>query len=289
MTENTLIIAFDGLDKQLIEDFDLEHVKQEEFGSIDNDSGMTARMTSELFASFISGTNHEDHGATNLAHYPDTLPAKLAEEVRYSNLITKVRGLHRLQKVLTAGMGERPRKYTKEDLDTITWFEKVSNSRAMFVPSYNPSKFWLADPTGPLMEQGFSTDEVLRFWDSREYEYRKNALFEEFEKFGARNLLMCHFHRPDEYQHHYGDPEIKQDRDKLLKIYLETDDLAKKIKKRAQDAGYDRIIFMSDHGVPSSGEHNKNAFYSSNFELFGSKTPHITDFHDPVVEMASQD
>ena len=58
------------------------------------------------------------------------------------------------------------------------------------------------------------------------------------------------------------------------------DELAKKIKQKALQKGYERIIFMSDHGLPAEEGHNENAFYSSNKELFGEEKPHITDFYD---------
>ncbi|EHK00764.1 hypothetical protein HRED_11217, partial [Candidatus Haloredivivus sp. G17] len=32
-------------------------------------------------------------------------------------------------------------------------------------------------------------------------------------------------------------------------------------------------------------QHNKNAFYSSNVDLFGDETPHIKDFHDKIIEI----
>ena len=49
------------------------------------------------------------------------------------------------------------------------------------------------------------------------------------------------------------------------------------------------VIFMYEHGmIESQGkfwEHNKNAFYSCNVELFGEETPHITDFYDRILEI----
>jgi predicted AlkP superfamily pyrophosphatase or phosphodiesterase len=97
---------------------------------------------------------------------------------------------------------------------------------------------------------------------------------------------MCHFHRVDQFQHYYGDESIGRfDQDKLLDLYRETDELASNIKQKALSAGYDCIIFMSDHGLPTEDQHNKQAFYSSNIELFGDDTPHITDFHDKILEL----
>jgi hypothetical protein len=55
MENKTLIIAFDGLDYELIQEFGLETIPQREFGKIDNTTGITSIVTYELFASFITG------------------------------------------------------------------------------------------------------------------------------------------------------------------------------------------------------------------------------------------
>lgn len=65
-------------------------------------------------------------------------------------------------------------------------------------------------------------------------------------------------------------------------MYKETDKLAGKIKKKALQKGYEKIIFMSDHGLPTEEGHNENAFYSSNKQLFGDEKPRITDFRDEL-------
>lgn len=65
-SDNLVIIAFDGADKELIEEFNLESIKQKEFGAIDNSSGIKYRYTCELFASFITGETYEKHGVIKL-------------------------------------------------------------------------------------------------------------------------------------------------------------------------------------------------------------------------------
>ena len=99
---------------------------------------------------------------------------------------------------------------------------------------------------------------------------------------------MCHLHRTDHHQHQYGDPSISTyDEEKLQDLYEETDDLAGRIVGFFEE-DYDYIIFMSDHGLPTEKEHNENAFYSCNKELFGDETPHITDFHDKILELTEK-
>jgi len=95
---------------------------------------------------------------------------------------------------------------------------------------------------------------------------------------------MVHFHRSDTYHHVYGDKEVGHyDEEVLEQLYRELDAFAGSILDKYEDK-FDRVIFMSDHGLPTQNEHNTNAFYSCNKELFGDKTPHITDFFGEIVD-----
>jgi hypothetical protein len=69
------------------------------------------------------------------------------------------------------------------------------------------------------------------------------------------------------------------------------DEMAAEIQQKAEEEGFDTVLFISDHGLPDveNGGHNENAFYSCNRELFGDKTPHVTDFHDKILELAGSD
>lgn len=57
-----LVIAFDGLDKELIDKFQLNNVPQYEYGFIENRENIKEVKTSELFTSFITGLTWEEHG-----------------------------------------------------------------------------------------------------------------------------------------------------------------------------------------------------------------------------------
>lgn len=72
---------------------------------------------------------------------------------------------------------------------------------------------------------------------------------------------MAHFHYPDIHQHFYGDESIGRfNESKLRKVYAEMDGLAGDIREAEEKAGYKRIVFMSDHGLPTEVGHNENAF-----------------------------
>lgn len=71
---SVLVVAFDGLDKDFIEKFELENIQQKEYSELDNKSGISSIKTSELFASFITGDTWEEHGVQGLEKPEHWLP-----------------------------------------------------------------------------------------------------------------------------------------------------------------------------------------------------------------------
>lgn len=289
MGENILLVAFDGLDYELIKKFEPDNIPQSEFGKIDNQKGITEVKTNELFASLITGDTWREHGVkgmevrtarTRLIDF--IFPDFLEENYRRMRMLKDF-----IKNILHTGI--KGRRYRREDWNSKTLFEKIKDSKAMFVPAYNPSVVFGSHMDFLPLKYGYSSAETLKFWDTREYEYRKRSLFDEIEGEDCRRFLMFHFHRPDIHQHHYGDKELVYDQEQLRKLYSEIDQVAGRIKDKATESGYDYIIFMSDHGLPTATEHNANAFYSSNKELFGDDVPHITDFYDRILQITENE
>jgi hypothetical protein len=292
MQDKTLVIAFDGMDNDLIERYNLEEIKQSEFGSIDNHTGMNSLMTSELFASFITGKTWREHGVTGLDRKEDEQAMEKVNKIISEDKADSFKGLRTLREILKSIFKPgKDVKYTKEDLEEDTVFDKIDNSRAMFVPGYNPSKIWAAEGCGiSLLGYGYSVQEVEKFLWGREFSYRKSQLLHEIgnEIVSPRDFLMCHFHITDWIHHLYADEKAgRQDEEKVKDAYKKIDRFAGEIKKKAEKSAYDRIIFMSDHGLPEGEQHNQNAFYSCNQELFPEKEPRITDFYRKFVDLNS--
>lgn len=295
MNENVLVVAFDGLDKDLIDKYGLEEIKQQEYGTLDNKTDVEHVKTSELFTSFITGLKTEEHGLEGLGTYHDGWKGDLMEFLNIGYLKRNMPGYYRFRTALKGilDLGEK-RRYDRRDLDSETLFEKIDNSRAMFVPGYNPDLMWQGGGMTIAGGLGYSKEKVKDFWDERSYEVRKEKFLHELENdiISPRDFLMVHFHRPDIYHHMYGDVSAENldfDEEVLRRMYKETDEFASEIIEKAKEAGYDYIIFMSDHGLPTVKTHNENAFYSSNKELFGEKTPKITDFHDKILELTGNE
>lgn len=278
MKDKILVVAFDGMDYDFIKKFDLKGIKQKEFGTLDNATDIEYRYTSELFASFITGTTSQDHGVVRLLR--SDKHRKLLEGLVPNYLVKNYRGFWRLNELskkiltkITTIEDHEKFKYSEKDLESKTIFEEIDLSKPLFVPSYNPDPRWQFDlphKVPKLEERGRE--------DVRKYSKKlTNSRLEDFYQlnFEFWDFIMLHLHDPDAVQ----DLEIgnyKQDYERL-------DAIAKKIKSKLSEEW--TIIFMSDHGLMEDEEHNKNAFYSCNKELFGNKTPHITDFYDKIVEI----
>ena len=281
-TENSvLVVAFDGLDKELIEDFELENIPQKDFGLIDNDTGTHRRKTSELFTCFVTGETHREHGVRKLKKLDDPFLKKSESLIQKMPGSIKFKGLR--EAIYSSVLHTEKRAYNRTDYDINTMFDHIENSKALNIPGYNPSPYWSKLGTGGQFgEHDVEKNSRWKYWDEHEYSRRRHELFRPVNQWF--DLCMMHFHRVDVHQHFYGN-DIHFDRKRLKKLYRETDELAKDIIEYFEDS-YDTIIFMSDHGLPEGDQHNKNAFYSCNHELFGDKKPHITDFKAKILSLA---
>lgn len=286
---NVLVIAFDGLDKDLIEQFGCDNLVMHEYGAIENDDGICKRKTSELFTTFITGETHEVHGVEGLTHWSNEKIDKFEEKYSESRLFKKWEGLRYSIYESIRRLDAKKKFYDKDNYEVDTLFEEIDNSRAMFVPGYNPSSLFRLLIQMKLLDKGYSRNEVADIWKRKEFRDRKDQLQKELENeiISPRNFLMCHFHYTDVFHHMYGDKSIdRYQQDKLRKMYQEIDKYAGELKELAEKTGYDTIIFMSDHGLPQGKSHNKKAFYSCNKSLFWDRTPLMTDFYSKISEMA---
>lgn len=278
MGNNVLVVAFDGMDYELIQEFGLESVKQKEFGTIDNDTGIKYRYTSELFASFISGTTSEEHGIVRLLRSDKS--KIMREGIIPDYLVRNYKGFwrlnHYIEQLLTKFIDTEDLddfKYSKRDLNSKTLFDEINLSKPLFIPSYNPDPRWQLEIPHKVASLREREREDVRKYSKKLTDSRLNDFYN--LSFDFWDFIMLHLHDPDGVQ----DLELggyKQDYERLDKI-------AQEIVENFSDEWV--IIFMSDHGLMQEKEHNENAFYSCNQELFGAETPHITDFHDKILDI----
>lgn len=271
MRKRVLIIAFDGLDRELIENYDCERIKQREFGKISL-GGFKRINTPQVFASFITGKTEAEHGINKIGEYPDSIKGGLIKYLPPDFILKNLKGGFFLRITFERLLSIDRELPGKSDLEAESFFEKINHSEAICVPAYNPSSMYRIWRKVSRIEDRKKLTDV-------EFIQRRIKLYRVIKE--EKELVMCHFHKPDAYHHLFWEIGRKK---KVKEMYEEMDKFAEEIKNRAQGK-YDYIIFMSDHGLPSGQEHNKNAFYSCNKELFPDKTPHITDFHDKILEI----
>jgi hypothetical protein len=274
-----LIVALDGLDKELIEKYQLGSLQsQEVFGGLNNFSGITTQVTPELWASFITGSTYRDHGVIGLKRQVSDTIYRIEKLKRFS-WWRKFQGLRQKLYSRIPFLASEKRKYDRRDLNTETIFEDIPNSKAIDVRSYNIGyNYGLMKPLE--FDVDLAVEELERFT-----EWKKQELFDSME--ADYDMVMAHFHKADHIHHWFW--EVGK-MDKVEETYREMDEMAAEIQQKAEEEGFDTVLFMSDHGLPDveNGGHNENAFYSCNRELFGDKTPHITDFHDKILELCDR-
>lgn len=279
MDEGTLVVAFDGLDKELVEKFNLENIIQEEVGTIDNRTDVQNIKTAELFATFITGESSEVHKISDRNNWTNSKKGRIVDLLTPDRFVDNIRGFHRLRSTLMTLLNVRLKTYNKEDIRCTTIFEDIENSRPLFVPSYNESLFMETGASKLPLKYGYGSDTLPEYYDDYEYSRRKREFMSEVNRY--YDFCMVHFQRPDFHQHFYGDQEIRYDEEKLDKLYKEMDQFAGEILEFFGD-DFETIIFMSDHGLPTTEAHNENAFYSSNTELFPQNTPKMSDFKSRI-------
>lgn len=88
--KSVLVVAFDGLDKELIERFACSNLlEMKEYGSIDNSTKVKTIGTGELFISFQTEVTSQQHGINRIKKFSnphiDALEYKLIKKLPYSH------------------------------------------------------------------------------------------------------------------------------------------------------------------------------------------------------------
>ena len=268
-----LILAYDGLDHDLVEMLNLRNILQREHGKVDVPivGGIDDPSTPIVWTSFITGEPPEAHGVD--------MPQMWNNEFDgIRRFVRKHRGIHNILKWFKVGyrvregVGARPSFPSRKNIKVDTLFEAVKPSVALGVPVYNKN-----------LEEIYPIGEVLRARQDPDYlpvfEERVRRIFaEEVEGLfdaleGEWRLLMTHFHITDLFGHAFWGTE------KLATLYEEMDFLTKRVKSRLRED--DLVLIISDHGMSKLG-HTKKGFYSFNVAI-GLEEPDIKDFFGIVT------
>lgn len=255
--EKLLIVGFDGLDYQKIQEYDCENLKQESFGKLDLEG--LALKTPTLWATMITGVKPEVHGIDRMNTFKGEKVRKWDKYVLKFFELFGLNALH-LRKYLWYQIFDSGLLVPGEDFIQVkSIFEKVADSKALEIPGYTEYPYIVGSiGVGKTWRKRspVSKERVKRDIDA-EHLYRKTDLF---DNIGEHKLLMQHLHYPDWFQHLFTTGARDEE------LYREMDELAGEVLEKAGENTL--VLFCSDHGLEDGG-HRDEAFYSANIKLDG--------------------
>lgn len=263
-----LILAFDGLEYELVEKYRLNGLKQRIYGYIDV-SNFKHILTPIIWRSFITGLEPEEHRVYSWWRFSSNRTLdRIAHWVRYNFPIIKNMSSYKLKRIARLfGLNIKPTD--KSDIRYPTIFDYARKPIALFIPSYNEEP-WIRDAYSKAMEKGVKAFERV-LWEVHKYRVSKflKALDRDWD------LLMAWFDLADWMGHLYmGKSNLK-----IFKTYVELNRLALEASKRIDDETL--LIIVSDHGMmpgEHGGEHSPRAYYSFNKDIEW-RPKKITDYY----------
>jgi hypothetical protein len=170
-------VAFDGLDKELIDDFGLENIKQSEFGEVKNHESVSKIVTSELFACFITGEKYDEHGIRGNKAPNSKVTNLIYENLLSPSLSSRIRGMHRLRNIIKKFPILGYKKPDKTQFKTDTLFDKIDESKDLFINGYSfYNKYYSLDPFQLNKRGSLSKSGSLNLYRRKEEEHRRNEL-----------------------------------------------------------------------------------------------------------------
>jgi len=269
-----LVLAFDGLEYDLVEKWNLKNIKQKVYGKylapVSPRHGKP--HTPSAWVSFITGKSVEEHGIDDWWTYGKL--NRIFNWLRWKPPFIWIKGKRKLLRKI--GLG--PQIHTKKDLKVRTIFDVVKPSIALNIPAYNEPLSYHIELEKAL-EKGLNEYE-RKIWEI--HRRRVKALMENINK--EWKLLMAWFDLADLLGHIY----MVKNPLRLLRGYLELNRLVGRVSKITGKDTF--IIVVSDHGMKpagSTGDHSKYGFYSFNMNV-GYKPKRITDFYKLILKIIGQ-
>jgi len=273
-----LILGIDALEYDLVEEWDLKNLKQEEYGKTElplrKDIFDGEPMTYVMWPSFITGLPPEKHNVKNPTTWNNVMAEKLKD--LYIKLgADKNKKLTKNIKKILARFGFSSRYIDKRDLKVSTIFDKEKRY-ALNVPGYSPM-----DEINLRIRRGMVKAIENKYYRIHQelllkkvYEQRKLQLLEYITK--NWEILMQYFQILDAVQHMFYSQISK-----IYEYYVDMDKFVGKIKQEIDNNTL--FLIVSDHGQ-KKGIHTKHGFYSLNKPL-GLKNPKLIDFRWIIEEI----
>lgn len=287
-----LVVLFGGVDHEYLEEFDCRRLKQNQYGRLVVDELWNDRdVATQITSQFLTGRTWRESGVRGRKRFLDDriewLEKNVIREAFYSRryleyIEWRTRGFREGIYTLFDGEADRRRNYLKSDLACDTLFDLVPNSKAVYVPSYNPEPSWalhrnILDPNRfPALGEEAAVDLA-----EKNFAWRREKLFDEADE--DHQLLVAQFQILDSLQHLYLVYSDEPRMEEIEAIYERMDAFAGEIVDTFDQ--YDQVLFLSDNGAATHepvGTHHNRPFYSIRREddLDGEN---IRDFHGHVL------
>ncbi len=289
-----LILGIDALEHSLVEEWDLKHLKQKDYGKcqVPISEGFGEPVTLVVWPSFICGEYPDVMGfdapiiyrqplkfLLEKLYFPFTSKDHQAdhEDILDEKTGTKEKIISRINfALMKIGMGRYPER---RDIKPPTFFDnKNYKSIRKNIPVY--------DKVFAVEERDSARNGVIRAISDKSFRKEfEQKLRDEFDD-GVKNvyeqiknpdwdLFMQYFYVLDGIQHVYFKNKLK-----IMDYYMKFNKFVGDLKKVLPK---DTLLFIvSDHGQ-KNGLHTHYGFYSSNIKL-GLKNPKITDFKKIIEE-----
>ncbi len=268
-----VILAFDGLEAEIVQKEKLKSLLQNYHGTIDVSYFKVA--TPMIWSSFLTGKPPEEHKM----YFFTTTGNRFIEGIRrtlfeHNVKYYTIRRIGKLFEPFLKLMGIKRRVPRREDLKLPTFFDLAKNPLPINVIMYNEwkeseelkFKYSIVNAVGnPIL-----TKKVINEWRKIFLKQKEIVLKRLNDNW---DLLMTHVYLTDVAGHLYYNRYRK-----LVQIYKEMDKFAGEVKKRLDDSAF--ILIVSDHGM-KRGMHVPRSFYSTNIKpVFTPKK--ITDFYKMI-------
>lgn len=269
------ILALDGLSYELVNLWNLKHLKQQQCGKIPSiiNEKHGEPLSPQVWGSFITGVV-QDINDWNVYTKP-------VEWIRWNTPLNRIRGSGWLvgktygKRILIPILNaiKRQKKYSKDSgLNGVSMFDSIPKSIAVNVPMYNLDSEWLFGCTKKILEGDFEAYEKQVRTDN---ELMIQEMFRQLPE--DWDLFMSWIPTADQMGHVF----IRNSK-KFKNVYKSLDMLASNVSSRlTRDC---LLIIVSDHGMKISSDgvsgcHSNHAFYSFNKKI-AWEPKKITDFYD---------
>ena len=247
---NVLCIIFSGMDYILIKRFRLKGIQQCSFGIVySTDLYMNEDSSTAIMAQLLTGKTWKETSVMGEFYYNKPLIDKI-EKLIMRRLLGELKFRKIREAIYDSIFKAKKRKYIKSDLKSKTLFEIIPNSKAIYVPAYNPEPSWCLDRLiFDIREYPKLGEEAAVDLIEKDLYWRSKKIFKELQRPNPYKLLMCHLQTIDSAQHLYIGQTKPPNLKKVYKYYKRMNLLARKIIKIAEKK-YDIILFLSEHGIP---------------------------------------